>query len=1510
MSSADGQDGHDDARTDASADTVAAPSSPSSSASSSRPRRRQRVSSGYSEDSGAVLYKGDVKALNARMLREAIERSMRDSGSGSSGSLQRPEEAVPAPEAAVTAAPVPVPVHGPAAVSVPDAASAASASSAPSVPASSSVASLSAASCVSGLAVELVSQCGGCGGATEASDPVPILICDRCDAEWHFRCIQPPLEGVPAEEDEWACPTCVKSGPKKKRKRRSAANGNAAAAPPAAAAPAQSAIPSDGDPQPRKADHKEEAGKAKEKDKEQQLENGKAREKEKPTATPDGGSRAMGGSAEIVRAAAVDTGGGGGGGVPFPAWCQSQEERARFSNMFAHYSHFYPGAPASQIISTITAYWADDPQGGSEDGAENAGASAATDAKRAAAEAGTAAATAAPQSSLTLSVDGGGREEPPSSASASAAGAALSLSAQPSAAASLSSAIPSLPQSAESASSLPSPAPSFPAAAGAPPSATLRSFGGAAPPISGDAESIYRQSLLVHQHAGGGFRHCCGLGCGNAEQEAALFSVCGQCLTAVYCLSDDTRLLTDEGFLFVDEIRERLQLADDGLAVLSSSVQIACFDKTKQCLEYHPPSQFILKPHGPHRMVEFSHHGERRSWTANADEYGRYAGKLRGNRVSLLVTEDHDMYVQQSRTSKGGGPLRWERRPFEKVKAQDLLSDDPYQRVRLQACAPAGVSFVGHTAAVDEKSSGDGQPEEDGEAAEKEQEPAEEAGLDDDDLDDFEEREELAGLSGEELERRWGEVRGLLPFVDVLGLQTMEQVLLFLELYGFWLGDGSMDFNGPPGWGGAIRFSQRKQTDIDWLLRVIPQLGVVDVRVCIDAGANVTIIRICDPAWFDLFENAYGIKYRGSRLHQQPGTTFVQPPPSTAVPVPPCTRSMRSASLSASASAVAGEDDIDAARRASFSVATTESSAQPSAVARQRGFSCDTDEEPSARTGPAAAGQQDVACTLCSSAAFSNRGNGRILVCERVSSDGRQCPHGLHLHCAGMQAVPREEWFCFACRPDPTSPTEPWCLVCGRPKSPDPDRWLHVCGGTSSDGSRCLRGLHVRCDARDKVPEGQWFCPGCASARNVQEDVDVDMGEGVVGEEVVGEDDEPASVTFHDAERTVAAGAASGLGGAVDTRECMSPEYRATPSPDAAMVWPEDENEEARTKGVDGTEERRGAQGKEERQPPLEPASGDHDVDYALLNDEDEDDEFVQLSDGGSEFAQPSQRPHPEEDETLKEEDPPGKEIHPPSTDDEEPPTDSGELMPPTRKSVKWFWYWVLARLSRAQIRRVLRGYRRADGRWRNLVPSAGEGADGDDASSYVPQMLFTSCESFRDDLIIACLHAGFTAFFHLVHKAGVTTGYTRRTEKGEPRDTAVYSPKVVEALSRRQQKKYQAITATADAWAVHYARPARGRQGGALAAAITPTLHSKTDVRRVDDYVGRVWCVTVPTGLIVVQRVKKNGKGVVTYATRPIVVGNCSRDCQARHWKAGHKLECKQLALRFQQIQHRVAVQ
>ena len=122
------------------------------------------------------------------------------------------------------------------------------------------------------------------------------------------------------------------------------------------------------------------------------------------------------------------------------------------------------------------------------------------------------------------------------------------------------------------------------------------------------------------------------------------------------CYTADTQLLTADGFLFVDDVRRRLQW--------TGSLAIACYNAADGCIEYHPIGlQQLVDRSGPQHLVRF-----------HAPD----------SQVDLLVTAAHDMFAAV------------DGRGFRKLPARSLLpsADDSEKppELRFLACAAAGVS--------------------------------------------------------------------------------------------------------------------------------------------------------------------------------------------------------------------------------------------------------------------------------------------------------------------------------------------------------------------------------------------------------------------------------------------------------------------------------------------------------------------------------------------------------------------------------------------------------------------------------------------------------------------------------------------------------------------------------------------------------------------------------------------------------------------------------------------------
>ena len=143
--------------------------------------------------------------------------------------------------------------------------------------------------------------------------------------------------------------------------------------------------------------------------------------------------------------------------------------------------------------------------------------------------------------------------------------------------------------------------------------------------------------------------------------------------------------------------------------------------------------------------------------------------------------------------------------------------------------------------------------------------------------------------------------------------------------------------------------------------------------------------------------------------------------------------------------------------------------------------------------------------------------------------------------------------------------------------------------------------------------------------------------------------------------------------------------------------------------------------------------------------------------------------------EPEEEVDPPEEE-EPPS--EEEPPTDDDDDVPV--KSAKWMPDWVRHRLDARQLRLVIEGVRQADG----LSAASSRQMEAAAAGGDVMQgghIICTSGLGFRDQLMHACLHAGYSAYFKLNMRA-LKPSDPPRYYHAVPSDDHLYTPEEMQA--------------------------------------------------------------------------------------------------------------------------------
>eukprot|EP00201_Polytomella_parva_P019186 CAMPEP_0175053726 /NCGR_PEP_ID=MMETSP0052_2-20121109/9091_1 /TAXON_ID=51329 ORGANISM="Polytomella parva, Strain SAG 63-3" /NCGR_SAMPLE_ID=MMETSP0052_2 /ASSEMBLY_ACC=CAM_ASM_000194 /LENGTH=1117 /DNA_ID=CAMNT_0016318305 /DNA_START=178 /DNA_END=3528 /DNA_ORIENTATION=- len=190
-------------------------------------------------------------------------------------------------------------------------------------------------------------------------------------------------------------------------------------------------------------------------------------------------------------------------------------------------------------------------------------------------------------------------------------------------------------------------------------------------------------------------------------------------------------------------------------------------------------------------------------------------------------------------------------------------------------------------------------------------------------------------------------------------------------------------------------------------------------------------------------------------------------------------------------------------------------------------------------------------------------------------------------------------------------------------------------------------------------------------------------------------------------------------------------------------------------------------------------------------------------------------------------------------------------------KAAKRFWWWVHRWLSTDQLRLVIRGLHRANDSWET----------GEHVLSTINSV------SFRDELLIVLLHAGYSAHFTRHCAAGEVKRYMLREGREAAGLQLALAPVEYASLATEEQTHYRAIVATVDEWKMHWAESTSSAGKGAC----RPSLDAAT-LKEVE-YAGRTWCVTVEheAHLVVVQRAERDDKNIVTKVSRPVVMGQCS---------------------------------
>jgi DNA-directed RNA polymerase II subunit RPB2 len=265
-----------------------------------------------------------------------------------------------------------------------------------------------------------------------------------------------------------------------------------------------------------------------------------------------------------------------------------------------------------------------------------------------------------------------------------------------------------------------------------------------------------------------------------------------------HCLAEDHEILTEHGFMNWKEVQQGYD---------NSSLRIAGYDHESGEMVYEYPTRFILNDDKQYNMIEFTHAGEASKWNNNIEE-----SELNSNGVSLLVTEDHDMFAKKGKLY--GEAVTWDGvQKGSRGKSRRIVKD--YEKCKANSLLPShnidAIKFIGKA---------------------------------------------IHGINNKHI---------TIPFISELNLNSHEKIVAFCELYGYWLGDGCLRFGG-----NSVEMTPVKICDNEWLRDRFSCLNLIkDVHYTynvIGGQDESHPIRyrwsIIDKTWFNIFCTEYGKKYK------------------------------------------------------------------------------------------------------------------------------------------------------------------------------------------------------------------------------------------------------------------------------------------------------------------------------------------------------------------------------------------------------------------------------------------------------------------------------------------------------------------------------------------------------------------------------------------------------------------------------------------------------------------------
>lgn len=288
----------------------------------------------------------------------------------------------------------------------------------------------------------------------------------------------------------------------------------------------------------------------------------------------------------------------------------------------------------------------------------------------------------------------------------------------------------------------------------------------------------------------------------------------------------DGRILTNEGFLFLEQLEVRLHAGEN--------ITYACFDPTTQEVLYRPGK--IVYGDEPEHVVEFTDPASESSWNETSDQYGSRRTLLHSkdaphaSHLSLRVTPNHRMYVQVGNQDTTG-ERHWQQQAGTEatpslIPAHELASGFACDCAKHGATSTTTCMHGRDSVRMLARASGGLVPQ------------------------------DVVHLRDEQQDSP----------ARCLQLTTKDELHAFIELYGFWLGNGSLSHSDDAL--NAVVLAATK--DADYVRRLLLACGLVPG---VDFTSAAHLFRITNRRWLDYFAAEYSPQSDASRGPRESGSS-------------------------------------------------------------------------------------------------------------------------------------------------------------------------------------------------------------------------------------------------------------------------------------------------------------------------------------------------------------------------------------------------------------------------------------------------------------------------------------------------------------------------------------------------------------------------------------------------------------------------------------------------------------